>query len=144
MPSKSTAAPSDGHSTRMTVALWILQALLALTFLLAGGMKLVLPIEALVEQIQLPGLLVRFIGVIDVICAVGLFVPGLVRIRPSVTALAAALLAIEMVVATLFSVAAIGAAAAVLPVVMAALSAVVAYGRWRLAPQHGSSRIAAF
>ena len=51
----------------MNVALWIVQVLLALLFLFAGGTKLVLPLEVLKSmgspnQIPLPGLLVRFIG----------------------------------------------------------------------------------
>ena len=62
----------------MTYALWIVQGLLALLFLFAGGMKLVLPIEALTEQMPLPGLFVRFIGVAEVLGAIGLIVPGLV------------------------------------------------------------------
>ena len=40
----------------MTYALWIVQGLLALLFLFAGGMKLVLPIEAMTAQMPLPGL----------------------------------------------------------------------------------------
>ena len=39
----------------MTYALWIVQALLTLIFLFAGGMKLVLPLEGLTEQMPLPG-----------------------------------------------------------------------------------------
>ena len=51
----------------MNYALWIVQGLLALLFLFAGGMKLVMPIEALTEQTSLPGLVVRFIGVAEVL-----------------------------------------------------------------------------
>ena len=36
-------------------ALWIVQGLLALTFLYAGGMKLVLPIEEMTKAVPLPG-----------------------------------------------------------------------------------------
>ena len=49
----------------MTYALWIVQGLLALLFLFAGGMKLVLPLEELTAQMPLPGLFVRFIGVAE-------------------------------------------------------------------------------
>jgi hypothetical protein len=38
----------------MTYALWIVQGLLALVFLFAGGMKLVLPLQTLTEQMPLP------------------------------------------------------------------------------------------
>jgi hypothetical protein len=39
----------------MTYALWIVQGLLALIFLFAGGMKPVLPLEVLTQQVPLPG-----------------------------------------------------------------------------------------
>ena len=42
----------------MTYALWIVQGLLALIFLFAGGVKLVLPLEVLTKQMPLPGLVV--------------------------------------------------------------------------------------
>ena len=74
----------------MTYVLWIVQALLALLFLFTGGMKLVLPIEELTAEMPLPGLFVRFIGVAEVLGALGLVLPGLLRIRPGLTPLAAA------------------------------------------------------
>src|SRR5437868_1538174 len=49
----------------MSLLLWGVQGLLALEFLFAGGMKLVLPIEELTAQMPLPGLLVRGIGVVE-------------------------------------------------------------------------------
>src|SRR5262249_31335118 len=45
--------------------LWTVQCLLALLFLWAGGVKLVLPLEMLKGPVALPGLFVRFIGVAD-------------------------------------------------------------------------------
>jgi uncharacterized membrane protein YphA (DoxX/SURF4 family) len=66
----------------MTYALWIVQGLLALIFLFTGGMKLVLPVEEMTKQIPLPGLLLWFIGVAEVLGAIGLILPGLLRIRP--------------------------------------------------------------
>ncbi len=65
----------------MTYVLWIVQGLLALLFLFAGGMKLVLPLEALTEQMPQPGLFLRFIGVAEVFGAIGLILPGLLGIR---------------------------------------------------------------
>jgi hypothetical protein len=73
----------------MNYALWIVQGLLALIFLFAGGVKLVMPLAALTEQTPLPGLLVRFIGVAELLGAIGLILPGLLRIRPGLTPLAA-------------------------------------------------------
>jgi hypothetical protein len=117
----------------MTVALWIVQGLLALVFLFAGGMKLVLPLEALTGPVPLPGLLVRFIGVVEVLGAVGLILPGLLRIRPGLTPVAAAGLVVVMVGATLVTLAGGDVALALIPLAVGLLAAFVAYGRWRLA-----------
>src|SRR6266567_2008222 len=58
----------------MTYALWTVQVLLAVAFALAGGIKLALPIDVLQEQMQLslPGVFIRFIGVVEVLGALGL------------------------------------------------------------------------
>jgi uncharacterized membrane protein YphA (DoxX/SURF4 family) len=56
--------------------LWTLQALLAALFLFAGGMKLVSPIAALTQQVALPGPFLRFIGLAEVLGALGLILPG--------------------------------------------------------------------
>jgi uncharacterized membrane protein YphA (DoxX/SURF4 family) len=118
----------------MTYALWIVQGLLALLFLFAGGMKLVLPLEALTGQMPLPGLFVRFIGVAEVLGAIGLILPGFLRIRPGLTPLAAAGLVIIMIGATVLTLAGGEVATALIPLVVGLLLAFVAYGRWRLAP----------
>jgi hypothetical protein len=117
--------------------LWIVQGLLALIFLFTGGTKLILPIEVLTEQTPLPGLFVRFLGVAEVLGAIGLILPGLLRIWPVLTPLAASGLVIIMTgatVLTLVGVVPVGAAMALIPLVVGLLSAFVAYGRWRLAP----------
>jgi uncharacterized membrane protein YphA (DoxX/SURF4 family) len=123
----------------MTYALWIVQVLLALLFLFAGGTKLVIPPDVLASmgspnQIPLPGWFVRFIGVAEVLGALGLILPALLRIKPWLTPLAAAGLVVIMVGATVLTVAADGFAAGVVPLVVGLLSAFIAYGRLRLAP----------
>jgi hypothetical protein len=124
----------------MTYALWVVQGLLAAVFLFAGGMKLVLPLEKLAGPVALPGLFVRFIGVCEVLGALGLILPGLLRIRPGLTPLAAAGLVIIMIGATVMTLVVGEITAAVLSAVVGLLAAFVAYGRWRAAPPHGSSR----
>ena len=117
----------------MTYALWIVQGLLALIFLFTGGIKLLLPIEALTEQFPLPGLFVRFLGVAEVLGAIGLILPGLLRIRPGLTPLAAAGLVIIMIGATVLTLAGVvpggGVVPALIPLVLGLLSAFVVYGR---------------
>ena len=121
----------------MNVVLWIIQVLLALLFLFAGGTKLILPIEEMTKQLPMPGLFLRFIGVCEVLGALGLILPGLLRIRPGLTPLAAAGLVIIMVGATAFTIAGDGVVMALTPLVTTVLTAFVAYGRWRLAPHRG-------
>jgi len=122
----------------MTYALWTIQVLLALLFLFAGGMKLVMPIEEMTKQMPMPGPFLRFIGVAELLGGLGLILPGLLRIRPGLTPLAAAGLVIIMVGATALTLAIGPVATALIPLVVGLLAAFVAYGRWRLAPHRGS------
>jgi len=121
----------------MTYGLWIVQVLLALLFLFTGGMKLVLPLEKLTGPIPLPGLFLRFIGVAEVLGAIGLVLPGLLRIRPGLTPLAAAGLVIIMIGATVINVLGGDVASALISLVVGLLLVFVAYGRWRLTPHRG-------
>src|SRR6266481_6035457 len=88
-----------GRST-MNVALWIVQGLLAALFLFAGGAKLVLPLDQMTGPVALPGWFLRLIGVAEMLGALGLVLPGLLRVRPGLTSLAAAGLVIIMIGAT--------------------------------------------
>ena len=115
----------------MNRVLWIVQALLALLFLFAGGVKLVMPIERLTADVPLPGWFVRFIAVAEVLGALGLILPGLLRIRPGLIPLAAAGLAIIMIGATAISLATGPVAMALIPLAVGLLAAFVAYGRGR-------------
>jgi hypothetical protein len=115
----------------MTYALWIVQVLLALTFLWAGGVKLVLPLEQLKGPIELPAAFIRFLGVAEVLGALGLILPGLLRIRPGLTPLAAAGLLIIMLGATAFGVVVRDVAMTLIPLVIGLLCAFVAWGRSR-------------
>ena len=121
----------------MTYALWIVQVLLACLFLFAGGMKLVLPLEKLAGPVQMPGLFLRFIGVCEFLGGLGLILPGLLRIRPGLTPLAAAGLVIIMIGATVITLVTGGGVMVLIPLVVGLLAAFVAYARWRLAPHRG-------
>jgi hypothetical protein len=123
----------------MKLALWIVQVLLAALFLFAGGVKLVLPPEALTGPVPLPVLFVRFIGVAEVFGAIGLILPTLLNIRPGLTPLAALGLVIIMIGATIVTLMAGTVVAALLPLTVGLLATLVAYGRWPLIS--GDSRI---
>ena len=59
-----------------------------------------MPIEEMTKEIAMPGGFLRFIGVVEVLGAIGLILPWLLRIRPNLTPLAAAGLVIIMIGAT--------------------------------------------
>src|SRR5436305_10831774 len=114
---------------RKNGVLWIVQGLLAALFLFAGGMKLVLPIDAMAGPVALPGPFLRFIGVAEVLGAIGLVLPGMLRLRTELTPVAACGLAIIMVGATSIMAATSGVGAAIFPFVVGLLAGSVAYGR---------------
>ena len=124
----------------MTYVLWILQILLAVLFLFAGGSKLVMSIETMAEyarqsgQTPLPGLLTRFIGAAELLGGLGLVLPGLFRVKQGLTPLAALGLAIIMAGAVVITVSSGHLATAIFPGVIGLLCLFVAYGRWRLVP----------
>lgn len=122
------------NTKRIGTLLWTLQTLLALLFAFAGTFKLVVPLEALQGPVALPGEFLRFIGVAEVLGALGLILPGVLRIRTGLTPLAAAGLTIIMLGATTISLVALGPSAAVVPCVVGVLAAFIAYARWQVAP----------
>lgn len=128
---RGNAGLSKRRGLLLTSVLWTVQGLLALLFLFAGSMKLVLPIEVMTQQmpLPLPGLFLRFIGTAEVAGALGLILPGLLRIRPGLTPLAACGLVIIMTGATVVTLASGGGAAALMPLVVGLLCVCVAYGR---------------
>jgi len=128
--------------TRKTTALlWTVQGLLAAIFLFAGGMKLAMPLAVLAKMSPLPAAFLKFIGVAEVSGAIGLILPGLLRIRPSLTPFAAAGLVIIMIGATVVTLATGQVAPALIPLVVGLLAAFVAYGRRQpvAAPYGGAS-----
>jgi uncharacterized membrane protein YphA (DoxX/SURF4 family) len=134
MSSQQVRASDNSSKNRrriMTSALWTVQGLLAVLFLFAGSMKLVMPIEMMTAQmaVPLPGWFMQFIGVAEVTGAIGLILPSLLRIRPGLTVLASCGLVIVMIGATVVTLLGGEVAAALLPLVVGLLCASVAYGR---------------
>lgn len=111
--------------------LWIVQVLLALMFLFAGGVKLVLPIEPMLKQTpMLSGGFLRFVGVCEVLGGLGLVLPGLLRIRTGLTPLAAAGLIGIMIGAVSVTLMTGGGAMALMPFAVGLLLVFIVYGRW--------------
>lgn len=118
----------------MNRLLWVVQVLLALLFLFAGGTKLVMPAKELTASGPLPAPFLRFIGVMEIVGGLGLILPGMLRIRTELTPLAAAGLVIIMSGAVVVTILTMDFAMAIMPFVTGVLALFVAYGRWRLVP----------
>src|SRR6185312_1486515 len=120
MTNQTNQAPhseSQPGSRKLNRTLWTIQWLLALIFLFAGVMKLVMPADAF-KDVPLPVAFLRFIGVAETLGALGLVLPGLFRIRLGLTPLAAAGLVIIMIGAVVVSIITAGPASAAIPAVV--------------------------
>ena len=88
----------------MNTALWIVQIVLALVFVITGGLKLVLPSDKIAERMGsekgLPPTAMRIIGLLEVLGAIGVILPAWTGILPWLTPLAAAGLMLTMAGAT--------------------------------------------
>jgi len=119
----------------MKILLWVLQVLLALAFL-AHGVMLLVPPQAIAEQLNasLPRWFQVFLGVAEVLAAVGLTLPGMTRIQPWLVPSAAAGIMIVMVSATIFHLLRGEVGPAMTTIVLLGMATFVAYMRWRVLP----------
>jgi uncharacterized membrane protein YphA (DoxX/SURF4 family) len=119
----------------MNIVLWIVAGVLALAFLASGLMKALRPTEALmksgltwVEDFS-PGV-VKAIGVVEIVAAIGLILPALLDIAPILVPLAALGLVVLMAAAAVVHVRRKEYQAMVPSVVLLLLAAFVAWGRF--------------
>ena len=122
----------------MNKGIWVAQGLLALIFLMAGGMKLATPHADLAQMMpwvaDAPALLPKLIGGAEVLGAIGLIAPSALRIVPRLTVAAAVGLALVMVLAIPMHVAYDEAGSIPVNVVFLGLACFVAWGRHIKAP----------
>lgn len=123
----------------MNSILWLVQILLAAAFGMAGVMKATQPVDVLAANgiawaPQVPLALVRFIGISELLGAVGLILPALTKIKPFLTPLAALGLLTVMILAMGFHVSRGEASALPINIVLGGLAAFVAWGRASRAP----------
>ena len=139
-----TATSNTGSGTRsrvLNIALWTLQVLLAAAYVAHGWMTVSPPPELLALMNEQLGAGLRlFIGVAELLAAAGLILPGITRILPGLTALAAAGLMIVMSSATVLHVVRGESGSAVSAVVLFVLVTTVAYTRWKVQPIAGRKR----
>ena len=119
------------RSKALHITLWVLQTLLAAMFLMSGLMKVSQPIEKLSQSLawtaQVSELLVRFIGVAEVLGALGLILPSLLRIKPRLTVTAALGLALVIVFAWAFHISSSENGAIGMNVVLLSIAAFIAW-----------------
>jgi hypothetical protein len=119
----------------MNIVLWLLQAILAIAFFAHGWLFLWPPpeIAALMNE-SLPRWFQLFLGVAEILAAVGLTLPGLTRILPWLVTWAAGGIIIVMVSATVYHVARGEIMSSVITSLLLAMAAFVAYMRHRVLP----------
>jgi uncharacterized membrane protein YphA (DoxX/SURF4 family) len=119
----------------MNILLWVLQVLLAVAFF-AHGLMFLFPPASIVEQMNasLPRWFQLFLGVAEILAAVGLTLPGLTRVHPWLVPCAAAGVMFIMINATVLHIVRNEMSSAVITAVLLALATLVAYMRWRVLP----------
>lgn len=125
------------NSKALHIGLWVAQGLLAAAFGMAGFMKISAPIEQLAQSgmsfVNNFGVgTVRFIGISELLGALGLILPAALRIKPILTPLAAVGVAIIMVLATTYHIT--HGESAMPTIILFALAAFVAWGRFKKVP----------
>lgn len=138
MTSAQHPATPLGSSTGLGVGLWIVQALLALTFAGTGIWKLVTPIPELASKFPWmgevsPGFLYAT-AIFDLLGGLGVFLPSVTRIKPSLTVLAALGCAALQASAIVFHVSRGEGANTPFNFLLLALALFVAWGRRSKAP----------
>ena len=119
----------------MNIVLWVVQVALALAFL-AHGLMFLFPPANLVEVMNatIPPAFRLFLGVAEVLAALGLTVPGIIRRSPWLISWAAAGLMIVMIGATVLHVTRGEVSSAITTTILLAMATFVAYMRWKVKP----------
>lgn len=137
----STAAVSNSPAERskgLHIALWVVQVLVGLAFLMAGLTKSTQPMETLALQMPWTAVvgtaMTRFIGISEFLGGLGLILPSALRIKPGLTPLAGLGLAVVMLLAAGFHLMRGEFPAIGINFVLGGLAAFVAWGRWKKAP----------
>jgi hypothetical protein len=119
----------------MNILLWVVQVLLAVAFF-AHGCLFLFPPAAIVEQMNasLPRWFQLFLGVAEILAAVGLTLPGFTHIKPWLVSCAAAGIMIVMISATVYHLMRGEVGSAITTIVLLAVATFIAYMRWWVAP----------
>jgi uncharacterized membrane protein YphA (DoxX/SURF4 family) len=123
---------------QINIVLWIIQALLGVAFLIAGFLKSTQPVGKLASTMpwvrDVRVVWPRFIGVCEVLGALGLILPGVTHIQTWLTVVAAGGLAMIMVDAAMFHRSRHEYAMIAANAVLFVLAVLIVYRRWVLVP----------
>ena len=121
----------------LNVSLWVAQSILAAMFLMAGVMKFATSIE---EQRKMEWAkhvsegLIHFVGVVEILGAIGLLLPSILKIKPWLTPWAATGVALVMVLAMGLNVS-VGDTKPIMTImILTAIALFVAWGRFKKSP----------
>jgi uncharacterized membrane protein YphA (DoxX/SURF4 family) len=121
----------------MNILLWILQVLAALIYAASGYMKLFM-FDTITKDVRsfdaLPRQAWAAMGILELVCVVGLIVPAALHWHPRLTVIAAALLALESLVFIWVHVKVREPGPIIMSAVLGLLMAFIAYGRLVLKP----------
>lgn len=136
---ETTSTLPYAKSTKgLNLSLWVAQIILAVFFGMTGFAKLTTPIDLLGQQIfwvaDVSPTLVRFIGLAELLGAIGLILPSLFRIMPKLTSYAALGLALTMINATAFHITRGEYSVIGLNLLLAIIAVFIAWGRFFKAP----------
>jgi uncharacterized membrane protein YphA (DoxX/SURF4 family) len=131
------ADTETGRRHTMNILLWVLQVLAALLYGASGVMK-VFMFEKVSEDVRsfdaLPREAWMALGILELVCTVGLIVPAAFRWKPGLTVAAATVLAIESLVFIWVHVKSRELTPMIVSGVLGLLMAFIAYGRIVLKP----------
>ena len=130
----AVATPRRG----LHIALWVVQILLGVAFTAAGALKGFQPYEEVITKVpwakDVSAGMVKFIGISEFLGGLGLILPAALRIKPILTPIAGAALALVMVLAAGFHAMRSEWSGIIPNLVFGGLAAFVAWGRFKAAP----------
>jgi uncharacterized membrane protein YphA (DoxX/SURF4 family) len=129
--------PETGRKLTVNILLWVLQVLAALLYAASGVMK-VFMFDKASEGVRsfdaLPRGAWKVLGLIELVCTIGLIVPAAFHWHPSLTVVAATVLAIESLVFIGVHAKYRESTPIIMCIVLGLLMAFIAYGRMVLQP----------
>ncbi|PXY43052.1 DoxX family protein [Flavobacterium hydrophilum] len=121
------------HSKAIRITLWLVQIILALSFIWGGSMKLFQSIEKLSAMwpwtAQVSPVFLKFTAIVDLLAGIGIVVPTLLLVNPKCTRMIAFGVIVLMICASIFHICRDEASQIGINIFFALLAAFVMWGR---------------